>query len=225
MPQKMTILEAMQSRHSVRQFAKTELSSEDCRELQDFMDACNAESGLRMQLVTNDSEAFRTLLNHYGWLRNPKNYIALVGKDTPELSEQCGYYGEKLVLFAQQIGLSTCWLGGTFNRKKTSFEAAEGEKLCLIIVIGYAEKDGKPHKNRPMNEVSNLSPDSPDWFRRGMEGAMTAPTAVNQQKFFFELLPDGKVKTASAGAFGQVDLGIAKYHFELASGKDHSIWC
>ena len=58
----------------------------------------------------------------------------------------------------------------------------------------------------------------PQWFMRGMEGAMLAPTAMNRQKFFFRW--DGRQVTAQAGAgVGTVlDLGIAVCHFELASG-------
>ena len=36
-----------------------------------------------------------------------KNYIALIGKKSPNLEEACGYYGEKIVLRAQQLGLNT----------------------------------------------------------------------------------------------------------------------
>lgn len=223
--QKMTLMEAMERRHSVRSYTPEPIRQADIEALQTCINECNRDSGLHIQLVTGKPEAFKTLLTSYGWFKNVSNYIALVGKDTAELDELCGYYGEKLVLFAQQLGMGTCWVGGTFSRKKTDFEAAPGEKLCLIIAIGYPLKDGRPHKCKPMDKISNLSTDSPDWFRAGMAAVAMAPTAVNQQKFHFELQPSGRVKATGAGAFGMVDLGIGKYHFEIGSGKGPEVWC
>ena len=57
-----------------------------------------------------------------------------------------------------------------------------------------------------------------DWFQKGMEAVCLAPTAMNQQKFFFEL-KDGTVTAKSLGGFySKIDLGIAKYHFEVVTG-------
>ena len=65
----------------------------------------------------------------------------------------------------------------------------------------------------------------PDWFRKGMEAAQLAPTAVNQQKFLFTL-SDGNTVTAKAigGFYDKVDLGIVKYHFEIGAGKENFSW-
>lgn len=216
----MTLKEAASLRHSVRSYTGEPLSEADVAELNGFIAECNAESGLHMQLVTGEPNAFKTLLVKYGWFKNVENYVALVGKDDENLDELCGYYGEKVVLHAQQMGLGTCWVGGTFSRKKTTFEALEGERMCLIIAIGYPANPGKAHKNKKLEKLSNVSEDSPEWFKNGMEGVLLAPTAVNQQKFHFELLEDGSVKaTASKGAFTKVDLGIAKYHFEIGAER------
>ncbi len=222
--QEITVREAITLRHSVRKFKADAITETDTQKLNDFIAQVNEESGLHIQLVTGQKDAFNTLMNRYGWFKNVNNYVALVGKDNSELDELCGYYGEKIVLFAQQIGLSTCWVGGTFSRKKTDFDAAADEKLCLVIAIGYAEKDGKEHKSKALEKLANVNESSPEWFREGAIAAQLAPTAVNQQKFKLELQEDGKVKATGAGAFGKVDLGIAKYHFEVGSGKDHSIW-
>ena len=219
-----SLKEAINQRHSVRKYTADPIKAEDAAKLNQFIEQCNQESGLHMQLVLGDKDAFKTLLNRYGWFKNVNNYIALVGKDDDQLNELSGYYGEKVVLYAQQLGLGTCWVGGTFSRKKTTFKAEAGEKLSLIISVGYPENPGKPHKSKSVEKLSNLNASSPEWFKAGMEAALLAPTAVNQQKFHFELLENGKVAAKGPGAFGMVDLGIAKYHFEIGSGKDHSIW-
>lgn len=60
----------------------------------------------------------------------------------------------------------------------------------------------------------------PDWFEKGIEAALLAPTAMNQQKFVFELKGDDvRAKVSGFGFYSKVDLGIVKYHFEVATGR------
>ncbi len=62
------------------------------------MKACNRESGLHIQLVTNEPKAFAGFMAHYGKFSGVTNYIAMIGKKGPGLDEKCGYYGERMVL-------------------------------------------------------------------------------------------------------------------------------
>ena len=60
-----------------------------------------------------------------------------------------------------------------------------------------------------------------------MEAALLAPTAVNQQKFKFFLRDGNKVETKtsfSPWGYTSIDLGIAKYHFEVGAGKSNFEW-
>ena len=113
----------------------------------------------------------------------------------------------------------TCWVALTFKKRKTRVTIEKGEKMPCVISLGYGTYQGKPHKDKPMSELCRVhgGKEMPDWFRNGMEVAMLAPTAVNQQKFLFELLEDGKTVKASAlrGPCAKMDLGIVKYHFEI----------
>ena len=66
--------------------------------------------------------------------------------------------------------------------------------------------------------------DVPEWFKKCVEAALLAPTAVNQQKFFFSL-DNGRVSArAGMGFYSKIDLGIAKCHFELGAGKENFNW-
>ena len=110
----MDIKEAIKERHSVRQFKDLPVKSEDREKLAALIKECNAESGLNIQLVTDDSECFDTFLAHYGKFNNAKNYIAMIGsKSIDKLDHTCGYYGQKLVLEAQNLGLNTTWVADT----------------------------------------------------------------------------------------------------------------
>lgn len=184
----------------------------------------NAQSGLHIQLITGEPKAFDGPMAHYGKFSGVTDYIAMIGKKGADLEEKCGYYGEKLVLLAQQLGLNTCWVAMTYRRIKTAYKLDAGEKLCIVIAIGYGKTQGVPHKSKTPLEVADMSGDVPEWFKKGVEAALLAPTAVNQQKFFFTLA-DGKVSAkAGRGFCSRIDLGIAKCHFELGAGKENFSW-
>ena len=215
----MTEMEAMRARHSVRQYENRPLAKAQVTALQQEIGACNALSGLHIQLVTDEPRAFSGLMARYGKFSGVRNYIALVGKKGPGLDEACGYWGEKLVLTAQMLGLNTCWVALTYKKVPGAFAVDPDEKLALVIALGYGATQGVPHKSRPAQAVSDLSPASPDWYRAGVEAALLAPTAMNQQKFTIARDVEKVTIQACRGAYSKVDLGIVKYHFELGSGR------
>ena len=130
---KMEIKEAIRARHSVRRYLETPIPEDLQKELEELILACNEESGLHLQLLCDEPECFDTLLAHYGRFRNVRNYIAIVGnKDLEDLEEKGGYYGQKLVLAAQQMGLNTCWVAGSFGRSKCKAVVGPGEKIVWI---------------------------------------------------------------------------------------------
>ena len=217
----MTIQEAMQARHSVRSYTPQAIPADVAARLTAEIDACNRESGLHLQLVTGEPHAFDGMMAHYGKFTGVQNYIALVGRKGGRLDEQVGYYGERVALLAQTLGLNTCWVAMTFSKgavKKRCVIAA-GEKLVCVLALGYGTTQGVPHRSKPLEALCRADGPLPDWFRAGMEAAMLAPTAVNQQKFLITL-QDGRAAASSLGGFyADIDLGIVRYHFEIGSGK------
>ena len=160
----------------------------------------------------------------YGKFKNVKNYIALIGKKEDNLEEKAGYYGEIIVIKAQQLGLRTCWVAMSYNKNKSRALIKPGEKLLMVISVGYGETDGVPHKTKPIEKLCFVDGNMPDWFKKGMEAAQLAPTAMNQQKFRFELSGNTVKAVAGLGFYAKVDLGIAKYHFEAGAGKNGWEW-
>ena len=216
----MTELEAIRARHSVRAYQEKPIPAELRRQLNDCVEALNRESGLHITIQYDDPAGFDSRLAHYGSFRNVANYIVLAGKKEGDFDFRCGYYGEKLVLFAQTLGLNTCWAALTFNKKKVRELIPEGESLCMVIALGYGETQGRQHKSKDASKVQELAGETPDWFKQGLEAALLAPTAVNQQKFCFSIEagePTARVK--GIGSCTRVDLGIAALHFELGSGR------
>lgn len=220
----MELLEALKARHSVRQYTDKPIDSEILAALQSEIEICNQEGDLHIQLVTNEPKAFDCFMAHYGKFSGVKNYFALVGKIGGRLDELCGYYGERLVLKAQQLGLNTCWVAMSYQKIPGAFQVADGERLTVVISLGYGKTQGVTRKSKSAEAVSNADSSSPDWFRAGVEAALLAPTAMNQQKFTLSYL-DGRVAAkAKAGFYTKIDLGIVKYHFEIGAGREHVNW-
>lgn len=218
----MTNLELMQARHSVRRFLDKPLDAETVKALQAEVDACNQESGLHIQLVTNEPEAFQAEKPSYGQFKGCKNYLALVGPKGKD--EAIGYYGERIVLKAFELGVNSCWVGLTYKKGKADVRIDSGEKLYIVVALGYGETQGVSHKLKALADVSDYKAGDPDWYKTGLEAALLAPTAMNQQKFKFERSGDKVKAKAGMGFYTKTDLGIAKYHFELGAGKENFNW-
>lgn len=217
----MTIQEAIDLRHSIRRYSDKPVEEEILRRLREETEKVNSESGLHVQLITNEPTAFDTRMAHYGKFAGVKNYFALVGKKSANLDELAGYYGERLCLLAVALGLGTCWVGLTYGKRKNIVDVKDGEKFAAVISFGYPDEEPKLHKRKTYADVAEAPHDAPDWFRKGVEAALKAPTAVNQQKFKISLNADQSVsfRVSGLGFFTKMDLGIVRYHFEIGSGK------
>lgn len=180
----MTLQEAIKQRHSVRKYIHKPLSEDVIKILQEKVDECNQKGRLHIQLVTNETRAFTGIMA-YGKFHGVENYFVMVGKKEGGLDERVGYYGELLVLLAQTLGLNTCWVGMSYRKVSDAYQVDRDEKLVCMIALGYGETQGACHKIKTIEQVSNATGTSPEWFRRGVEAALLAPTAINQQKFSF----------------------------------------
>ena len=222
----MTIQEAIEARHSVRAFKEQPLAAEVARALEEQIDLLNREGGLHIQLIQNEPKAFQGTLAKYGKFRNVQSYLVMAGQKADDLDERVGYYGEHLVLLAQTLGLNTCWVGLSYSKVPGTYVLYEGEKIVCYIALGYGETQGAGHKIKTVEQVSNANEATPSWFRKGVEAALLAPTAVNQQRFSLEYVGEknGRHQVRAKRGFSligytQLDLGIAKYHFEVGAGK------
>ena len=210
----------MLARHSVRSYLDRPIEGDVLSELQEKIDSVNKESGLKIRLMLNEPSAFNRFMTRMTGFSNAVNYMAMIGPDSEHLALDIGYYGEDLVLFAQSLGLNTCW--AMFCGKK-GCEIEKGDRYPIGIAVGYGETQGKTHKNRPVSDVADTE-GRPDWFVKGVEAAMLAPTGMNAQKFRFEY--DGGKISLSGGksVLKQIDLGIVKFHFECGAGKENFEW-
>ena len=220
----MTQKEALNLRHSVRKYLDMPIEEEKVLKLQEAIDELNATFDLHIQLVLNDrAVSEKNGKPKYGSFENAFNYFVLAGKKCKNLNEKLGYAGECLALNAQMLGLGTCFVGLSYTDNKDKYVLEKDEKKDLMLYVGYSQGLEHARKSKTYDDVAK-GENVPDWFKEGVEAALKAPTALNQQKFTLTYI-NGKVKAkAGFGVYTKTDLGIVKYNFEIGSGKDSSIW-
>ena len=223
----MTALEAIKARHSVRKYTDKPIETAAVATLRIEIEKLNAESGLNIQLILEEPKCFSTGMWKYGQFSGVKNYFVMAGPKGKEAEERIGYYGEKLVILAQTLGLNTCWVGLTYKKIPGTYTLRDGDMVHCVIALGYGTTPGIQHPMKPVEQFYGSDSTLPEWFRAGMEAALLAPTAVNQQKFKFVLHEGNKVEAKTSFSmvgYTHIDLGIVKYHFEVGAGKENFEW-
>ena len=223
----MELIEAIKARHSVRKYFDKPIERAKVAQLRTEIDRVNEESGLNVQLVVNEPKAFSTGLWKYGQFSGVENYLVMAGPKDKETEEKIGYYGEQLVLLAQTIGLNSCWVGLTYKKIPGTFTLRDRDIVHCVIALGYGMMPGVQHPQKAKENFYESEGLPPVWFQNGLEAALLAPTAVNQQKFKFILHPDNVVEARtsfSMAGYTAIDLGIVKLHFEIGAGRENFTW-
>lgn len=210
-------MELIKSRHSVRQFIDKPIEDSKKAIINQLIATLNKEHNMRIQVFFDEPTAFLTLMAHYGKFVNANNYIALVGSKKD--GEKLGFYGEEVLLKIYELGLEGCWVALSYGKRRVKIEKEKKEKLHCVICFGYGANKGMGHKIKQLEEVVNDFSEIPQYAGIGIESCLLAPTAMNQQKFEISFANNEPIiKTKGSGFYTDIDLGIVKYHFELATG-------
>ncbi len=226
----MNISEAISQRRSRRTFLNKVLDEADMAWLKTRVTELNHVSNLRMELLNDGSDAFGKLSKSYGFFKGVRTVLAMKAPlSDSNRAEKVGYFGEQIVLEATVRGISSCWVGGTYNQSSSIFNVQADEELIVVIPFGYSENENSfkenlihklsHRKTKPLEAFYTTDAGLPDWFQNGLMAVQKAPSAMNRQPVQFHFL-DGKTTAYIAGEIENlVDLGIAKLHFELGSNK------
>ena len=223
----MELLEAIKARHSVRKYTDRPIETAKLAAIRCAAEKYNEEGGLHIQLAVDEPRAFSGGILSYGQFSGVRNYLVMAGPKGNEAEEKIGYYGEHLVLLAQTLGLNSCWVGLTYKKIPEAFELLGGEIVHCVIALGYGTKPGIQHPLKPREKFYESKGIPPAWFTAGLDAALLAPTAVNQQKFKFILHDGNRVETKtlfSIVGYTSIDLGIVKCHFEIGAGRENFEW-
>jgi len=215
---------AIENRVSRRKFEKAPITGREKENIVSLINQLNEASGLTMAFIEDGSGAFGKLRKSYGLFTNVRSLILMKGKkDDKDLKEKVGYYGENLVLAITDLGLGTCWVGGTFD--KDELPIGSGEELVCVVVAGKVEapslkekmmRSATHRKVKSMEERIISDQPLPQWAQNGMKAVLFAPSAKNTQKVMFKY--ENSILSAQIAddyAMDLIDLGIAKKHFEI----------
>lgn len=225
----MITVETIRERHSVREYDGKPLSRAEFDALGAVVEEFARESGLGIQLVGDNPEVFNVIAR-FGLIRGCRTHVAFVVDDAKAgdvaADEAIGYWGQKIVLAAQDMGLNTCWCA-LCSRKKSRAVVAPGKKIRLIIAVGHGKTQGFTRKTKSVEALSSVEcAKAPAWFAAAMEAAQLAPTAMNNQNFKITLLSDGKTVRIDAPQSGLnvIDEGIVRCNFEIAANEAGADW-
>ena len=229
----MTLLDAINIRHSRRKYDGTTMDPQKAAQIRDYIDQYNAQGDIRMELVLDTLQTFAGFTASYGMFSGVRDYVVLAGKkDDRAAIERLGYYGQLLILRATALGLNTCWVGGAFKKDRIPVALADDEELVCVIIIGNAtgKESGMGKfihkvshlKNKDISQVytTDRSDGSvPDWFTQGVAAAFKAPSSLNRKPVTFAY-KGGKARASVKNPSDRLlalDLGIAKLHFEIGA--------
>lgn len=228
----MITVETIRERHSVREYDGKPLAQAEFDALGVVVEECARESGLDIQLVGDNPEVFNVIVR-FGLIHGCRTHVAFVVDDAKAgdttkaaVDEVIGYWGQKIVLAAQDMGLNTCWCA-LCSRKKSRAVVVPGKKVRLVIAVGHGKTQGIPRKTKSVGALSSVEcAKAPAWFAAAMEAAQLAPTAMNNQNFKITLLSDGKTVRIEAPQSGLnvINEGIVRRNFEIAANESGADW-
>ncbi len=220
----MNYIDAINQRISRRSYLATPIAPEKLEVLQKEIELVNEQSGLTVTFLEDASEAFEGAKS-YGMFQGVRSVLVLKGdKNAEHLKEKVGYYGERLILMAQQLDLGTCWVGGTFDKSAKEFSTAENEEIICVVPIGNvgnttlkekAMRTGIRRHSKSIEEMIRADRPLTEEETEAMKLVQLAPTARNTQKAVFCFAGSRiSAEVPDDSFFDLVDLGICKLHFE-----------
>jgi hypothetical protein len=221
------IAEIIQARYSCRNYSERPLEEATRQRLVDF--AASTPSGPfgtrpRFELVAaseGDRAALRGL-GTYGFIRGATAFLIGATRDAEGNMEDFGYLMERIILFATDLGLGTCWLGGTYTKSSFSkkIAARDGEIVAAVASVGYAAE-----RHRAVDQVIRRGADADrryPWSQLFFEGAFGQPLSREAASLY--ALPLEMVRLAPSASNKQpwriVKLGSA-WHFYLHRSRGY----
>ena len=230
----LNMTQAIDRRISCRAFERRALEPQTQRLLLRYVQEQNAVSGMHIQFLSAPDEKSTVKLARTMFTSSPLQTLVLPGRQTPEQEEQAGYYGQRIVLHAQRLGLATCWVAGTYDHHSVHAQLEEGEQVLSVIPVGYA-MEKMPLKQQMIRvglrrgdrsedafvDSEVLYSQLPEWFRFCVQAVRKGPSAVNGQPINLSWR-NGEICACiwkSNHKMEYLDLGIAKAQFEAAAAE------
>lgn len=236
----MSEMDIIKKRKSVRTFGDEPLRKEDADRIMEFAATVSTPYDLPIIWTFLDQDGLSSAV-----IAGKHAFIAGKMKKAPHAEEAFGYAFEKIVLFAESLGVGTTWIAGTMDRK--AFEKAvsleDDEVMPCVSPLGYpAEKMSlreimmrkgvKANSRLPFSGLfydgsfdHPLTEEAAGSLQTALEAVRLAPSAVNWQPWRIVVSGDrvhfyvkhGRIRIEKEWDIQKIDLGIALCHFELVA--------
>jgi len=185
------VSELIRRRFSCRTYQLKAISGDDLSSLQDILKSSQfgpLGNQIRFKIAAADKNDYQQLkgLGTYGFIKNPAGFVIGAIQDSPGAFEDFGYQTELIVLGAAELGVSSCWLGGTFRKSRFSkvMELQPGEDIPSIISIGYPA-------------------DQQAWIDRATRVIAGADRRLGWESLFFDCSFETPLTREAAGKFAE----------------------
>lgn len=231
----------IETRRSRRRYDNRPLTSKHVERLGDVCNNFRPYSSARVELINQSPEKIlKGVIGSYGKIKGAPAYMVFIGnRRDPMVQEKLGYTGEGVILAAEAMQLSTCWVGGSFSPKavRSFIELNDREIIFAISPVGIAPERhtfeervlsafGLMHKRKRLSEltIGLEEREWPDWIKAALSSARLAPSAFNRQPWRFHVKPDSITISTDGGELQRepvmskrLDCGIAMMHIEVAA--------
>ena len=229
------ITELITKRTSWRSYNGESLNEKHRKQINEFIESdLGTPFGSKPWFTILDRETNKKL-GTYGFISGAKRFIVGTAQDTPMGIEDYAYALEKIILYATQIGLGTCWIGGIYDKKGFNDAMGQAGKIPALTPLGYPKdrrtaaklirwaagsKNRKPWSELFFNEdLTVLTKDEAREYATALEMVRLAPSASNGQPWRIYLEGDKlhlHVEPRKGyGSITRLDMGIAMSHLEL----------
>lgn len=239
----MNRIEILRHRHSVRSYSKEVLEKHMVDELKATVTSINTyEAGLKFKLFFNNNDPFNGFFKSYGTFENPSNYlVAVVDEGVDHILEKAGYYAEKFVIKCIELGIGTCFVGGTYDPASINVILKAGEKILFVVLFGFStdrlrlkekmmahfihrKKYNLSHYFEPEKDFEEKCKSFPN-LKTGTEAVECAPSAMNKRpvRVFIRNIKGKDLICAKVNETNKknlIDLGIAKFNYNFVTGTE-----
>jgi len=135
------IEKSVRKRRSVRTYDKRKVDLCMREKIMEYAEGLQNPLGSKVtfRLLDKASDPKGDKLGTYGIIKGAELYVGAKIKREEYAPEALGYDFEQLVLYLTDMGLGTCWLGGTFNKGAfaEAMDVQDDEMFTIVSPIGY----------------------------------------------------------------------------------------
>ena len=197
--------EIIRERFSCRTYIDKPIAEENLESLSDYLSAIGRGpfgGAVRFKLIAAADQNRKALqgLGTYGFIKGASGFLVGAVRPSSKNLEEFGCMMERVILFATNMGLGTCWLGGSFTRSSFAkkISATADELVPAVASVGYILKKEQAgvtirqlvggHNRKPWKDLFfrekfciPLSPNEAGPYAAPLEMVRIGPSASNKQ--------------------------------------------